>query len=85
MDNVLKTIKVKDNDGSIKEVEIITTFKDENDEYALYAIDNSDNTSSIYASKIVVNMDGSISYENISNNAKANIIKFIQESLSKEQ
>ena len=85
MNNVLNTIRVKDNTGAIKEVEIINTYKDNNNEYALYAIDNGDDTSSIYATKIVVNNDGSISYEDVDATAKSNIIKFIQESLSKEQ
>ncbi|MBE6161155.1 MAG: DUF1292 domain-containing protein [Firmicutes bacterium] len=76
--NEINTIKVKTPDGEIKEVEILNIYNNENNKYAIYSIDNNNDTSNLYAVKILEDENGSIIYTDINNNEKADIIRYIQ-------
>lgn len=84
MSDTLKNIKVETDNGEIKEAEVINIFTKDNVDYAIYAIDNGNETSDLYASRIVVDQDGNTNLINIeNNNEKTDIIRYIQELVSK--
>ena len=83
--NEINTIKVKTPEGEIKEVEILNIYNNENNKYAIYSIDNNNDTSNLYAVKILEDENGNIIYGDINNSEKADIIKYIQSIIKGER
>ena len=84
MTDKLGTVKVKTESGEYREADVLNTFNVDNKDYVIYSLDNGDNTSNIYASRIIVDAEGNPTFFDIDSIEKAQIIKIIQELITKE-
>ena len=84
MIDALGTVKVKTTDGEYREADVLNSFSMNDKDYVIYSLDNGDNTSNIYASRIILDADGNPTFFDIDSIEKAEIIKFIQELIAKE-
>lgn len=64
-------------DGEIKEAELLKTVSFDNNNYAIYAIDKGDETSDIFASKIVKDNEGNETLVDLENDDERNKIRDI--------
>lgn len=84
MENLEQTFKIKNENGEIKEAELINVFNINDNEYAIYCIDNGNETSNLYASKIVIDDNGQTQLIDLKdNNEKIEIINIVKELLNK--
>ena len=60
MSDTKQFFKVENENGEIKDAELLNIFSKDDIEYAVYSIDNGDDTSNLYASRIIINENGSI-------------------------
>ena len=84
MSDVNQTFKVETEKGEIKDAELLNVISNNDKEYAVYSIDNSDETSNLYASRIVIDENGKTKLIDLEDNAeKVAIIEKIKEMLNK--
>lgn len=53
-----KTFKIEDENGNIKEAELLSVFSKDDIEYAVYSIDKDEDTSDLFASRIITDENG---------------------------
>lgn len=84
MNNINQTFKVETENGQIKEAQLLNIVNKDNNEYAIYSIDNGNDTSNLYASQIIVDENGKSKLIDITDNKeKADIIQIIKEMINK--
>lgn len=84
MDTTKRYFKVENDNGEIKDAELLSVFSKNDKEYAIYSIDKGDNTSDLFASIIVSDENGKDKLVNIEDESeKKEIINMIKEILSK--
>ena len=84
MSDVSQTFKVDTEKGEIKDAELLNVISNNDKEYAVYSIDNGDETSNLYASRIVIDENGKTKLIDLEDNAeKVAIIEKIKEMLNK--
>jgi hypothetical protein len=84
MNDTEQTFKVETENGEIKEAKLLNVISNNDNEYAVYAIDNGNDTSNLYASKIIVDANGQSKLIDLEENEeKIAIIKIIKEMLNK--
>lgn len=84
MSDTKKTFKVQNENGEIKQAELLNVISKNDIEYAVYSIDNGDETSNLYASRIVIDENGESQLVDLEdNNEKSEIIAVIKELLAK--
>lgn len=82
--DIKQTFKIENEKGEIKEAELLNVFSVNNSEYAVYSIDNGDETSNLYASKIEIDENGQTQLVDLKdNNEKIEIINIVKELLNK--
>ena len=84
MKDNLGTIKVKMTDGNYREADILNAINMDDKDYVIYSLDNGNDTSDIYASRVIVDAYGKPTFFDIDSIEKAEIIKYIQELIKKE-
>lgn len=83
MSDTKQFFKVENENGEIKDAELLNIFSKDDIEYAVYSIDNGDDTSNLYASRIIINENGETRLEDLKdNNEKIEIIKIIKDLLN---
>ena len=83
MNDTRQMFKVESENGEIKDAELLTVFTKNDIEYAIYAIDNGDETAQLFASRILTDENGEILLSDIENNKeKEEIIKMIKDKLT---
>lgn len=84
MSDVNQTFKVETEKGEIKDAELLNVISNNDKEYAVYSIDNGDETSNLYASRIVIDENCKTKLIDLEDNAeKVAIIEKIKEMLNK--
>ena len=84
MSDVNQTFKVETEKGEIKDAELLNVISNNDKEYAVSSIDNGDETSNLYASRIVIDENGKTKLIDLEDNAeKVAIIEKIKEMLNK--
>lgn len=84
MSDIKQTFKVENENGEVKEAELLNVFSINENEYAVYSIDNGDETSNLYASKIEIDENGQTQLVDLKdNNEKIEIINIVKELLNK--
>ncbi len=84
MSDINQIFKVETDKGEIKDAELLNIISNNNNEYAVYSIDNGDETSNLYASKIIIDENGKTKLVDLEDNSeKVAIIEIIKEMLNK--
>ena len=84
MSDINQIFKVETDKGEIKDAELLNISSNNNNEYAVYSIDNGDETSNLYASKIIIDENGKTKLVDLEDNSeKVAIIEIIKEMLNK--
>ena len=84
MSDAKQTFKIENEKGEIKEAELLNVFSIKDVEYAVYSIDNGDETSNLYASRIEIDAEGKTQLVDLKdNNEKIEIINIVKELLNK--
>ena len=84
MSDINQIFKVETDKGEIKDAELLNIISNNNNEYAVYSIDNGDETSNLYASKIMIDENGKTKLVDLEDNSeKVAIIEIIKEMLNK--
>ena len=84
MSGIDQTFKIENENGEIKEAELLNVFSINDNEYAVYSIDNGDETSNLYASRIEIDENGQTKLVDLKdNNEKIEIINIVKELLNK--
>ena len=84
MSDIKQTFKIENENGEIKEADLLNVFSINDCEYAIYSIDNGDETSNLYASKIIIDENGQTQLIDLKdNNEKIEIINIVKELLNK--
>lgn len=84
MNDTKQKFNVKTEKGETKEAELISVFSKDDIEYAIYAIDNGNGTSDLYASRIIVDENGEDKLIDIEDaKEKEEIIALIKDMLNK--
>ena len=84
MNDSLGIVKFKTSDGNYRNADVLNTFNIDDKNFIIYSLDNGNDTSNIYASKVIVDEYGTPSFIDLDNEEKAEIIKYIQELIAKE-
>lgn len=84
MSDTKQMFKVETESGDIKDAELLNILSVNNTEYAVYSVDNGDETSNLYASKIVIDENGKSTLVDLTDTEeKKSIINIIKEMLNK--
>ena len=84
MSGIDQIFKIENENGEIKEAELLNVFSINDNEYAVYSIDNGDETSNLYASRIEIDENGQTKLVDLKdNNEKIEIINIVKELLNK--
>jgi len=84
MSGIDQIFKIENENGEIKEAELLNVFSINDIEYAVYAIDNNDETSNLYASRIEIDENGQTKLVDLKDNKeKIEIINIVKELLNK--
>ncbi len=82
MEDTKQIIKIQNEKGEIKEAELLSVFSKNDIEYAVYTIDKDDNTSDLYASRLIIDENGNDRLIDIEDpKEKTEIIELIKEML----
>ena len=75
-------IKIKDENGNIKEAKVINTVNIDNQDYILYYIEKDNEKSDLFASRILTDKDNNTIFEDLKDdNEKSKIVNYIQDML----
>lgn len=84
MSDIKQFFKVENENGEIKDAELLNVFSINDNEYAVYSIDNGDETSNLYASRIEIDENGQTKFIDLKDNQeKIEIINIVKELLNK--
>ena len=84
MSGIDQNFKIENENGEIKEAELLNVFSINKTEYAVYSIDNGDETSNLYASRIEIDENGQTKLVDLKDNSeKIEIINIVKELLNK--
>lgn len=84
MSDIKQFFKVENENGEIKDAELLNVFSINDTEYAIYSIDNDNETSNLYASKIEIDENGQTKFVDLKDNQeKIEIINIVKELLNK--
>ena len=77
------TIQIKDENGNLKDANLLNVVTIDNQDYALYYIENDNENSDLFASRVITDANNNKVFEDLKDNEeKAKIIKYIQETLN---
>ena len=83
MNDTKQMFKVETENGEIKDAELLTVFSNDTYEYAIYTVDNGNETAQLFASRILTDENGETTLVDIENNKeKEEIIKMIKDKLT---